>query len=835
MSGPSTAGPSRNGSPGSSTYASSSFTPLPRSLLAGTGIRFSPTPPPESVFDTHPEAGPSKSSSKEDKEDGEIEEVGIAGGDIFIDEIPQSSPALPGTVEAQQNESTDTSNDHFQPPGLFGTTMMPSLTSTEAGPSVQIQKPKSISPINGKGKDKVSTSEEMDSSLLLPSHVLVDSIISPSKKTEVNGEADDQINDEDDLMEGLHFVDDDISKGSKRYFDPEEDETQEVEATFLATADQSKICQNCKRPGHRSKDCKHIICTTCGAEDSHERRDCPVVLVCFGCGGRGHRKQDCPDPSSRSSRRTGCDRCGSRDHTENTCHTIWRVYAYVSPNSRKEIMEEKVTSEGWEKEAIGGRSSDEWCYNCAKEGHLGDDCQKRRGSLARLTAPSAFSREMATRGPFFNPSFKRYDDLPIPTHSRFDDEEKDDYDELPFISGGYKNFGGSNAGKKTREKQKAKQIQLSRNQGGGSDDDDEPSWFDNNPSNRNGLSIRGRGRGGGGYSTPTNSRNGNGRRPWDSEYRERDREQSYSDRSGRNRYSNGSNSINRNNRGYKDDYNERNRDRSRSPQRSNPRHRNDSNSMPFSHGHLMDSSAPIPSSAPAKVISFGKLSEPGSSSRGGKESGSGAAKALINRALGNNTPSSNNNNSNSPNSSSSRKGKSPEKKIPVVEIPSSSSRSSRKKKNKSGEGKNHKEEKDWENEWRKQGNGGGKVENWGKELDNNLKELNGGIKIKGKSGELNSALGGRREQQQQQSTPSNNNPKNRKRKGGKGVGSEGNSNNVGGSGGKAKNKINKGSNTPNNSNNGGDNFPGEGRTVGGGGGGGRRTRNTGQRYHGGYD
>jgi hypothetical protein len=30
-------------------------------------------------------------------------------------------------------------------------------------------------------------------------------------------------------------------------------------------------------------------------------------------------QQDCPNPASRSSRRVGCERCGSRDHRDNVC------------------------------------------------------------------------------------------------------------------------------------------------------------------------------------------------------------------------------------------------------------------------------------------------------------------------------------------------------------------------------------------------------------------------------------------------------------------------------------------------------------------------------------
>ncbi|WRT66326.1 uncharacterized protein IL334_003281 [Kwoniella shivajii] len=776
MSRASTAGPSRASSPAIGGYTSTTFTPLPRSLLSGTGYRFSPTPPPEPPLDVEmdgrPASGPSTAllgDNENAMEPGEIQESSF-GADIFIDEIPKISPPLPNTAEAESSKS----NDHFQPPGLFSTSLMTTVNSSKDSLSVELHNPPVLGDGKGngksKGKGKVNDGIEVDPELLLPSHVLVDST-SPTKRDHIEGN-EGGVSEDEDQMEGLYFVDDDISKGSKRYFDPEQDESKEVEATFLATADQSKICQNCKRPGHRSKDCKHVICTTCGAEDAHERRDCPVGLVCFGCGGRGHRKQDCPDPTTRMSKRTGCDRCGSRDHMENTCHTIWRVYSYFSTEVRSEIQRDKLNAEGWEKEAIGGRSSDEWCYNCGKEGHLGDDCQKRRGSLARLTVPSAFSYEMASRGPFFtttlqsSSSSKRNNaDLPPPTHSRFEDNDngdQDDYDNLPFISGGYKNFGGSNAGKKTREKEKEKLRQLSRNKNGLSDEDDEddgPNWFknsNNNNSNRGGgLNIRGRGdrgfRGSGGrriddngngngngYSTP-NSRNNNNfaKKPWDSEYRERDRNPN--GHRGRNGNGNA-------------------RERSRSPPPSTSR-RNDNRGMPFSHGYLMDSSLPIPSSAPAKVISFGKLSEPGSNRNSnthntrshGTASAMGGAKALINRALGNNnstpkggagdggqstpsrtrggkhnnsplvkTPSSNINNNNNNN-------------IPIVEIPSS------RKKNKSKNQNQNQQDKDWESEWRRSGGGGGKVDQWSKELDKREKEL----KIKGRSGELNAATGGR--------------------------------------------------------------------------------------------
>jgi protein AIR1/2 len=67
-------------------------------------------------------------------------------------------------------------------------------------------------------------------------------------------------------------------------------DTESELAQFLAEADQSRLCRKCKQPGHLSHNCPHLVCTTCGKFDDHERRDCPWSLICFGCGQRGHRR-----------------------------------------------------------------------------------------------------------------------------------------------------------------------------------------------------------------------------------------------------------------------------------------------------------------------------------------------------------------------------------------------------------------------------------------------------------------------------------------------------------------------------------------------------------------
>lgn len=63
--------------------------------------------------------------------------------------------------------------------------------------------------------------------------------------------------------------------------------------------------------------------------DEHERRDCPLSKVCYGCGRRGHHKSECPDPISRNKRWVGCERCGSREHTDKVGHVLFIQYHII--------------------------------------------------------------------------------------------------------------------------------------------------------------------------------------------------------------------------------------------------------------------------------------------------------------------------------------------------------------------------------------------------------------------------------------------------------------------------------------------------------------------------
>ncbi|ORX36747.1 hypothetical protein BD324DRAFT_627024 [Kockovaella imperatae] len=355
-------------------------------------------------------------------------------------------------------------------------------TASSASSVQQPATPRAASPL----LDSVPFIKDAPMELLLPENVSIDA---------TNQAATESPLDDGD-MEGLHFLGDETTKGVSRYFEPPAPETTEAEAAFLATADQSKICTNCKKPGHKRQNCPHTLCPVCGAVDSHERRDCPVSLVCFGCGQRGHRQANCPDPMTRNSKKRGCDRCGARDHPENSCPSLWRVYSYFSVQARTTLQAVKSESSGWQREAVGGDELDEWCYNCAGKGHLGDDCPESRVSGAKLYTPSAFSYAMQSRGPYFIPGPSGSKSMPRPTHKRWTDN---DDEILPFASSA---FEGANAGKRSRDK--ARQAMSSKEV----EDEDGDDWFGG--IGRGGAAGGGRGR----FGTPRGGNRGRGGLPF---------------------------------------------------------------------------------------------------------------------------------------------------------------------------------------------------------------------------------------------------------------------------------------------------------------------------------
>jgi hypothetical protein len=245
----------------------SAFKPMSRSILSGWKLSVSRSPSPSA-------------------DSPQVE--------IFVDEKPD-----PAAISETAGE------DHFQPPGLFSTSLIPRKKTQR---KLREEEQKHAEEVKEEAKPETSG----ETSLLLPEHITLES--AEDRKEDALEEAETSTQD----VEGLHILDDSKAKvcrtlsqstkadvkGVQRYFDPQAgtDDT----SKFLASADQSRICMNCKRPGHNSRECPHILvcylthsffegadtqCPTCGKEDDHERRDCPYNLICFRCGLAGHKIQ----------------------------------------------------------------------------------------------------------------------------------------------------------------------------------------------------------------------------------------------------------------------------------------------------------------------------------------------------------------------------------------------------------------------------------------------------------------------------------------------------------------------------------------------------------------
>lgn len=377
---------------------------------------------------------------------------------------------------------------------------------------------------------------------------------------------------------------------------------------------------------------------------------------------------------------------------------------YRSKSERVHVVEAKESATGWEREAVGGRADDRWCYNCAQEGHLGDDCKQRRGSLARAAVNSAFSDHMASLGPFGDMGWRggRSTGTPSGTHMRWDDK-------LPHVASG---FQGANAGQKSREKERERARQRDRDDW--RRDEQPPARYganfndhygnahnrnNNNNNNRNNDRYRDRsynnsprydsdrGSGGGprGRRQPDvddwfDSDRRDDRRPWDSE-RRRPRSPVGGSRNGRNL-----------------DYSEPRRDRSRSPDRRGGGGGGSGSGTGGAKGVVFGKMS-MPPPLAARISSPSVTDSPSvGRSRGGP--GGGGAPLLKSVLGGKGTASASNRASGSGSPG-----------------PSNSSSSDKPLGKKAAKRARDNEDRDWETTWRMSGAGGGNVARWGDEMD----------------------------------------------------------------------------------------------------------------------
>ena len=113
---------------------------------------------------------------------------------------------------------------------------------------------------------------------------------------------------------------------------------------------QTIICNYCRRPGHRFRECEEKLsfCNIC--EQDHDPSTCSLADVCFTCFKRGHGKKDCLEKKSKY-----CLECQAHGHSTMECENAWRRYEIVehSPTPTEFIVS---------------------CYNCGQSTHFGDCC-----------------------------------------------------------------------------------------------------------------------------------------------------------------------------------------------------------------------------------------------------------------------------------------------------------------------------------------------------------------------------------------------------------------------------------------------------------------------------
>ncbi|KAK9357039.1 hypothetical protein V1505DRAFT_360788 [Lipomyces doorenjongii] len=181
-----------------------------------------------------------------------------------------------------------------------------------------------------------------------------DLLVKPASKKRLR-QLEEAKKDEGDRNEKVATIDELVEmRGQGRYFGKLDNE-------------HVSLCINCHQPGHMASDCQVIVCQTCGEQDDHLTRNCPKTKRCSNCNKLGHDSFACKE----RRRDIYCSRCRSSRHGYETCPSIWCLYT----TSRKPLSPISAL----------------FCYNCAGEGHYGDDCPRARPMMQPLIEASVFS------------------------------------------------------------------------------------------------------------------------------------------------------------------------------------------------------------------------------------------------------------------------------------------------------------------------------------------------------------------------------------------------------------------------------------------------------------
>lgn len=135
-----------------------------------------------------------------------------------------------------------------------------------------------------------------------------------------------------------------------------DEEDREYRAKYFPGVDPDEVfCHLCASHGHSAAECPGMKCRFCH-DSGHRSFSCPTRVRCTKCRQLGHAKKDCREKLALPPDEMECAFCQSRDHTDASCHELWRSFS-LDPSRVRKV-----------------RSLPVYCYCCGRQGHYGPVC-----------------------------------------------------------------------------------------------------------------------------------------------------------------------------------------------------------------------------------------------------------------------------------------------------------------------------------------------------------------------------------------------------------------------------------------------------------------------------
>ncbi|GKT90574.1 zinc knuckle domain-containing protein [Colletotrichum tofieldiae] len=155
----------------------------------------------------------------------------------------------------------------------------------------------------------------------------------------------------------------------------EEEDLAQQRRYFPGLPGSVEICVYCASVGHNSTACPKTACKFC-QHAGHFSWNCPTRERCTKCRQLGHSKAQCTEKLVHLDEEgMECAMCGSEDHLEDDCETLWRSY-----KPQKELIKKVKVFPAF-------------CASCGTEGHYSSDCALR-GNRPRNQTWSLKNRDL---------------------------------------------------------------------------------------------------------------------------------------------------------------------------------------------------------------------------------------------------------------------------------------------------------------------------------------------------------------------------------------------------------------------------------------------------------